>query len=633
MHLRRRPVQSTAPIECARHPAPPCVGQRAPGAGRGRSLLTLSLAAVLLSSCQAPPPVVAIGDRNGANGVDVPLARRVSIAEVQGRASRSTLVDQQVTVEGIVVGNFAQGLQGVFVQSEHDDGDPLTAEGIFVEHGDDASPRLHTGDRVRVSGRVAELGQDNASLTSLRDTVIAVLGRGEVKPMSLSRPPAAAGDWERYEGMYLQITAPLTVSGNDGLSRYGEISASFDGRLFQPTERVAPGPQAEQLAADNARRRVLLDDARTTENPSSLWFLPQPLSDAQPVRAGSQLSHVFGVLDQRLGKYRLQLTEPLQVQQQARPGAPSVPGDVRVASLNLLNLFNGDGRGAGFPTERGAQTLAQYQRQQGKLVAVVQALKPDVAALMEVENDGVGPDSTVQQFADALNAAGPSRDYRVVDTGHGPGNDAIRVAMIYRSTRVRPQGAAAFLTGGPFAERSRVPMAQAFRAGNGPVFVVAANHFKSKGCGHDDKQAQGEDVDHHDGQGCWNAVRVESARRLQAWLDGDPTRSASKLALVVGDLNAHAQEDPLRALYAAGWQDAFALAHVAAPYSFVFDGQAGRLDHALLNAALTARLRGAAEWHNNCDEAEFFDYHQDLDGDPYRASDHDPILLGFDLAH
>jgi predicted extracellular nuclease len=36
-------------------------------------------------------------------------------------------------VRGVVVGNFATGLQGVFVQSERDDGDPATAEGIFVE--------------------------------------------------------------------------------------------------------------------------------------------------------------------------------------------------------------------------------------------------------------------------------------------------------------------------------------------------------------------------------------------------------------------------------------------------------------------------------------------------------------------
>ena len=270
--------------------------------------------------------------------------------------------------------------------------------------------------------------------------------------------------------------------------------------------------------------------------------------------------------------------------------------------------------------------------QQAKLVAVVQALHPDVAALMEVENDGSGPDSTLAQFVAALNAAGPIADYRVVDTGDRLGGDAIHVAMIYRSSRVTPRGKAVALTGGPFAGRSRVPMAQAFRAGKGPVFVVAVNHFKSKGCGRDADKAQGADADQHDGQGCWNPVRVESARRLQAWLASDPTHSASKLQLIVGDLNAYAMEDPLRLLQAAGWQDAFALAKVARPYSFVFDGQAGRLDHALLTAASAARLRGAVEWHNNSDESDAFDYHQGGDGNPYRASDHDPILLGLDLA-
>jgi hypothetical protein len=264
-------------------------------------------------------------------------------------------------------------------------------------------------------------------------------------------------------------------------------------------------------------------------------------------------------------------------------------------------------------------------------VAVVQALAPDVAALMEVENDGSGPESTVAQFVTALNATGPARDYRFVDTGKRLGGDSIRVAMIYRGTRVTLRGRAASLSGGPFAGRSREPLAQAFRAGSGPDFVLVANHFKSKGCGRDSDRAQGRDADQHDGQGCWNPVRVASAERLLAWLATDPTHSASRLTLIAGDLNAHALEDPLRVLREAGWQDAFALARVEHPYSFVFAGQAGRLDHALLDPALAPRLRGAVEWHNNSDEAEFFDYHQDREGDPYRASDHDPILLGFDL--
>jgi predicted extracellular nuclease len=187
------------------------------------------------------------------------------------------------------------------------------------------------------------------------------------------------------------------------------------------------------------------------------------------------------------------------------------------------------------------------------------------------------------------------------------------------------------LRGGPFAGKSRVPMAQAFRAGRGPVFVVTANHFKSKGCGRDDKQARGSDADQHDGQSCWNNTRVESARLLDAWLATDPTKSGSKLGLLVGDLNAHAQEDPLRLLRGNGWRDAFTASGKEPPYSFNFDNQAGRLDHALMSPALAPRLRGAVEWHINSDEVPLFDYHADHDGDLYRASDHDPVLLGFDL--
>jgi predicted extracellular nuclease len=614
-----------------------------------RSTLHLAIAAALalvLAGCQATSSSIAPGGEPlGAAGADVPLPAQVAIGAVQGSGPRSPMLDRQVTVEGAVTGNFASGLGGVFVQSVADDGDPATAEGLFVlrdpandtGHGG-SEPVLQAGDRVRVSGTVAELGDDElATLTSLRDATVVVLGRAAaVAPVVLDHAPAEAAGWEALEGMRVRIAAPLTLDDNEGLARYGELVASFDGRLYQPTELAAPGPEAARIAADNARRTLLLDDNRSARDPESLWFLPQPVSDAAPLRAGSRLLGVEGIVDERKGDRRLQLTAPLRVQQAPRPPAPDVRGNLRVASLNLLNLFNGDGHGGGFPTERGARTPAQYQLQQAKLVAVVQALRPDIAALMEVENDGSGPDSTLAQFVAALNARGPLRDYALVDTGAKLGGDAIHVAMIYRRSRATAVGKPAALTGGPFERRSRVPMAQAFRVGRGRPIVVMANHLKSKGCGRDADAATGLDADQHDGQGCWNPVRVDSARRVNAWLASDPTGTRPAHVLVLGDFNAHAMEDPMRELRAAGWQDAFALVAArtpgaATPYSFVFDGQAGRLDHALLDAALAPRLRDAVEWHNNADEPESLDYHGDPSIDPYRASDHDPILLGFDL--
>jgi predicted extracellular nuclease len=308
-----------------------------------------------------------------------------------------------------------------------------------------------------------------------------------------------------------------------------------------------------------------------------------------------------------------------------------VQGELRVASYNLHNLFNGDGRGGGFPTERGAKTAEDYQRQQAKLVASVQGLAPDIAVLMEVENDGSGKDSALAGFVRALNAAGPVRDYRWIDTGARRGGDSIRVAMNYRAARAKPAGRPATITDGPFAKRSRAPLAQAFRI-DGKPFVVVGVHMKSKGCGREPDQATGADLDH--GQGCYNPVRLASVRRLHEWLQGDPLRVGADAPVVLaGDFNAHTMEDPMRWLREqAGWRDAFARdPKMPQPYSYVFDDAVARLDHALVNDAASGLLRGAQEWHVNADETEAFDYEGKSVPGPWRASDHDPLLLGFDL--
>lgn len=580
--------------------------------------LPLLTATLLATACAVPvESAPAASDRPG-------------ISVIQGTGARSPLEGRRVTVEGVVNANFSGGLGGVYLQSERGDGDPASSEGLFLQWPRDAQPRLKLGDRVRARGTVTELGDGAATLTALADASVEVLGAGDrLAGITLRQPPDHVSDWERYEGMRVSISAPLTVTGNDGLSRFGELRVSFGGRRYTPTETAPPGAPAQAAADDNARHMLLLDDGRNAQDPDTLWFLPEALSDAAPLRTGSTVTGVQGVVDQRHGSYRLQLTEkPGAVEQAPRPAAPTVPGDRRIAGFNVLNLFNGDGSGGGFPTERGAQSAGDYARQQAKLVAVVQALDPDLAALMEIENDGYGPASAIAQFVAALNAAGPHHDWRFVDAGQGPGTNPIRVGLVYRASRFETVGTPVTLADGPFADRSRAPLVQAFRAGTGPVFVVAANHFKSKGCG----GAEDEDADRGDLQGCFNAIRVASAQRLHDWLATDPTGTGATGALVIGDLNAYAQEDPLRLLRDRGWRDAFALAGAERPYSYVWSGQSGRLDHALLDAGLATRLRGAAEWHNNADEAEAFGYRRDRDDDPWRASDHDPVLLGLDLA-
>ncbi|MCD9097264.1 ExeM/NucH family extracellular endonuclease [Luteimonas fraxinea] len=557
------------------------------------------LAVALLAACQSTAPAP------GSATITIGELHRVPMA---GPAQ----------IEGRVTAGF-EGLGGFFVQ-DAGDGDATTPDAVFVQVPT-GLPLPALGAHVRALG-LREDG-DTVHLRAQRVDVLPTPAPA-IAARVLDAPPA---DWSALAGTWVRIDAPLTLTGQHERARRGTLAASFDGRLFTPTEIARPGADAARVASDNARRRVLLDDGREdAPTDGQLWYLPDT---AQALRSGSVLTGIEGVVDHRHGAWRLQLTAPLQPQPASRPPAPVVGGDVRIAAFNLQNLFNGDGRGGGFPTPRGARTPEELTRQIEGLVATIAALDVDVAALMELENDGYDAQSSIAALVDALNAEGPAHDWRFVDAGEGPGTNAIRVGLIYRDTRVRTKGQPATLDGGPFAELSRVPLAQAFvplRNGraNGLDFSVVAVHFKSKGCG----EAEGPNLDQRDGQACWNAARVDSAQRLRDWLATAPTGTGDRVA-VVGDFNAYAMEDPVRVFTDAGWRDPFAGGDGDTHYSFVFDGQAGRLDHLLLGPSLAARVAGAAKWHSNADEP--VDTREREAAGPWRSSDHDPLVVGLRL--
>ncbi len=604
--------------------------------------LPAAIAFLLLAACDGGP-----GSSSGDAVVLGPFecgARATPIATVQGSGPISPRADVVVDVEGVVVGNFQRGLGGFYIESApgEADADPATSEGLFVAV---PSPRddVKRGLRVRVRGTVGEVGaaDDGPGTTAIvRLTDLRVCGDGGDMPITAIA--AVPADWERYEGMRVELPGAVTVTGNDALLRFGHVDVSLDGRLYQPTERYAPGPQARALAAANQRARLRVDDARASEDPDRIWWLEQPVSNRRPWRVGTEVEGLRGVIDERFGRYTLELDRaPVAVRQAPRPNAPpEIPGDLSVGAFNLLNWFNGDGAGGGFPTARGAADREELLRQRHKLIAAITALGADVLALMELENDGDGEGSASAELVAALNRAlGADGDYvQVPVPPQGLGTDAIRVGLIYRARRVQPVGAPAALHGGAFATLNRVPLAQTFEpAGGGPRLTVVANHFKSKGgCA----EADAANADRGDGQGCWNAARVAAARELADWLAGDPTASGSPDVLIVGDLNAYAQEDPIRLLRERGWIDALAGADGAPLYSYVWNGESGRLDHALASASLAARIAGGAIWHINADELTVFDYHTDRKSErrrglaertPFRSSDHDPLVVGIHL--
>ncbi len=115
------------------------------------------------------------------------------------------------------------------------------------------------------------------------------------------------------------------------------------------------------------------------------------------LRAGDTITNLTGVIDYGpinsnsvIRHYRLQPTGPVTFTRvNARSSMPpTVGGSIKVASFNVLNYFNGNGLGGGFPTSRGATTLAEFNRQRNKIITAIVALNADVVGLMEIENDG-----------------------------------------------------------------------------------------------------------------------------------------------------------------------------------------------------------------------------------------------------
>lgn len=607
--------------------------------------LAVVVAIVALIGCDDRKDIVSDADEETASGfvADACGGPATAISALPRPAGAGIAEMGRVTLEGVVVGVFHAGLGGYFLQTVEgeDDGNAATPEGVFVESTNQTTvPKLR--ERVRVSGKWSRSDDRSAATWGLRD-LDSVQTCGEAAPPQVIELAEAPADWASLSGMHVRVAGPVVLSGNEALLRHGELTVAFgDDRLYAATELARPGPAARRAERDNRQRSLLVDDGRSGEYPPRLWHLPQPVSAKAPYRTGSRLSGLEGVIGHRHGRWRLQLTRPIAAVEQApRPQAPARNEDgLRVASFNVLNFFNGDGSGGGFPTDRGAASRELQQRQRGKLVAAMRELDADVVGLMEIENDGFGEHSAIAELAAALGGSrrGEVSPWRAVqpDGAEALGRDVISVGLLYRADRVEPVGTALTLDAGPFDDDSRMPLAQAFRplTENGRPFLVVVNHFKSKGGCNEADQAN---VDQGDGQACYNAVRRDSAERLGAWLAGDPAGIGAGSALILGDLNAYRQEDPIRALQRLGYRDLLAAVgedEGLPPHSFVFQAQAGLLDHALAGADLSGRVIQAGVWAINADELPEFAYDGDTRSgqrlyaaDAWRSSDHDPVWV------
>ncbi|TMC27610.1 MAG: ExeM/NucH family extracellular endonuclease, partial [Chloroflexi bacterium] len=504
----------------------------------------------------------------------------------------------------------------------------------------DPKTPINPGDLVRVTGKVTEFS-NLTEITSVTQAAICSTGNA-LAPATVTLPVGSYTDFERYEGMFVRFDQTLTATETFTLARFGEVRLAADGRLYTPTAVTTPGAAAIALEDENQRRSFVLDDGNNQQNIDPTLYPTGGLSAPNTLRSGYTTTGVTGVFDYRFNTYRLQPVGPVSfTAANPRTTAPDpVGGNTRVASFNVLNYFNGDGLGGGFPTSRGATTRTEFDRQTAKEVSALIALAPDIAGLMEIENDA-GPNSALAQLVAFLNnSAGPGT-YAYVDTGV-IGTDEIKVALIYKPAAVTPVGAWQIMTSGTdprfIDTRNRPSLAQTFlRNGTAEKVTVVVNHLKSKGSSCDDIG----DPDMNDGQGNCNRTRSQAAAAIVDWLATDPTGSGSPNFLLIGDMNSYTFEDPITTFTNGGLLNLVREFDGLTAYSYVFGGESGYLDHALASPRLAANVGGVTHWHINADEPVALDYNTEFKTTnqittfyaptAYRSSDHDPVVIGLDL--
>ncbi|HXT21958.1 MAG TPA: ExeM/NucH family extracellular endonuclease, partial [Thermoanaerobaculia bacterium] len=523
--------------------------------------------------------------------VAVSVAAIIKIHDVQGNGAVTPMAGNTVAVEGVVVGNY-QGnskLQGFFLEEEDADADadPNTSEGIFV-FCSSCPTAVAEGQRVRVLGTAQEFSQmTEIAATTAAAVVVTDAGNhlAEVTPAPIDLPVVGVVNdfYETMEGMLVTFVDTLSVSEYFELARFGQVILYEGGRPRQFTEANPPSIAGNTAHQDNlSRREVILDDDNNTQE----WFLPSSSPPGPPdgsqfvfhpranggfsvgtqgtdfFRGGDLVSGLTGVLHWDFpgfgaDTWRIRPTAAHPVAFTAtntRPATPpAVGGAIKVVGMNLLNYFttidttasssSGPCGPSGTLDCRGADSVAELNRQRARAVVVICALNADVFGFAELEN--TTPSATITDLLGAVNAScGGAHPYDFVNTGGTLGTDAIRVQLIYRTGIVSPVGS-------PLSDldpvHNRPPTAQTFDVVDatnpafGERFTAIVNHFKSKGC-----PGTGGDADLGDGQGCFNATRVAQATRLLTWINSTVLPAAGDPDVVLlGDFNSYGMEDPV----------------------------------------------------------------------------------------
>ena len=561
------------------------------------------------------------------------------IFAIQGNGDSSPLAGTLVTTEDNIV--TAVGVDGFFMQtpSVRSDGDVDTSDGIFVFTG--GVPTVAVGDQIDVTGDVTEFfgfTEFSAGATITIDSSGNALPPAVVFDAFTPSPdplaPSCAIEYECYEGMFISMPLGFVGESNQsfGTDPIAEVFVAAGMRPFRETGVEFPGLGLPPIPTWDGNPELFELDTDKLGLPSLI------------IPAGSTFS-AEGGLGFEFGGYELWASQ-LATVDATLPVAVPAPGssEFTVGSLNMFRFFDDIDDPAG-PNANGevirndtVVSTAEYLVRRNKFVVhILDVLgAPDILAVQEVEKievlqdlaaDIALVDPTVVYSAHLIEG----NDIGTIDVGFMT-RDTITVDAVtqFGYTEIFP------FDGSLLNDRPPLLLEGRTVAWDSPIAVMVVH-----------SRSLGGISDPSDGD------RVRQKRLAQAQFVAQTVQDAQNLdpdvaLAVVGDFNAFQFTD--------GYVDVIgqitgdfdpALSLVSGPdlvspnltnqaltlpaderYSFVFNGNAQILDHALTTTGLATRVRGFHYGRGNADAAEIL---IEDDVDPanlaLRASDHDGFAL------
>ena len=559
----------------------------------------------------------------------------VEIFEIQGNGLASPYAGQTVETDDNIV--TAMGYDGFTIQTPdaRADADDDTSNGVFVYTG--SPPGVSLFDQVDVTGTVQEYYDQteisgpltiniDSSFNALPTAVVFDATRPSPDPAN----PSCAIEYECVEGMLVTVPngtvgGPNQSFGTDPIAEVYVVAR--EGRPFREPGILYPGEPGLPVYDGNPEVFELDLDGAGLPN----YTIP----------AGSTFS-ARGVIVYQFGGWELWPIE-FGLSPATLPRAVRAPAadEMTVGSLNLYRLFDDvddppDTDADGNPRDDAVVSTAEWNRHRSKLAQyIVDVMRsPDILGVEEAESLTV-----IQALAAEINGLDANVHYTCYLV---EGNDVgtIDVGFMVRDSvtvdTVTQLGKTERLTYDNSLLNDRPPLLVEGRytaGGSDFAIAVMVNHTRSLN-GIDDA-GDGPRV---------RQKRLEQAQSVAEKVQSYQTAHPTVPLIVVGDLNAYEFTDgyvDVVGQMAGNFQPANNL--LSGPdlvdpnltkrtttvddderYSFIYDGSAQALDHALTSTAADALVRDTQYGRGNADAALIF---RDDDTTLLRGSDHDGLVL------